>query len=384
MAAIAETDSPQVLPVPSIATANVATKTILTTLPQVPLMLSAFRQPLFSSPPEAQSNDHQSDPNTSRNAQNSSGGRIYLRPLSPLDLSACHLLRTQHEVMQWTSTGTTDKSIAQTQTWLDRNLPPNDETNYVWAICLTQDLYRRRQTVGEGDDDKDDETKSDEDVRVGRQGELIGIGGVHRFSSSIVSNGSSHEGDGKTKTDEQLPSQAQLRNPSDATPPIKVFEAPFPELGYMIRHEFWNLGLTTEFMSLFLSSWWALEREPVVLQGLPEDHCFDSESKSLNPTSTIHAATTNTTPSAPRLVHELLAAVTVRHNLPSQAILRKAGFELVREWPEEEDDRSSRRNIDRLDGEKDVVDGEGDRLGERKKVIVGMMSWVLRRPDDGQ
>ena len=156
----------------------------------------------------------------------------------------------------------------------------------------------------------------------------------------------------------------------------------------MIRPEFWNLGLTTEFMSLFLKSWWRLEREEIILEGVPSEQCFDAGERAdeaVCPGAPKSGTSITTNPKClkaregEKVVQELLTAVTVRHNHASQRVLVKAGFELVREWEEEEDDRSSRRNVDKEPNGNE----EGASEGERKKVVVGMMSFVLRRPVEG-
>ncbi|KAK0734938.1 GNAT domain-containing protein [Lasiosphaeria miniovina] len=81
--------------------------------------------------------------------------RLILRPLSPDDLDAMHVLRTQPEVMAWTSANRIDRDVAETQERLDPFLPPNDSKTYNFAICL-------RAT-----------------------GELIGVGGCHKLENAF-------------------------------------------------------------------------------------------------------------------------------------------------------------------------------------------------------
>ncbi|KAL8400129.1 hypothetical protein RB594_000510 [Gaeumannomyces avenae] len=61
--------------------------------------------------------------------------RLVLRALRAEDLNAVHVLRTQPEVMVWTSTGRGDKDMAETQHKLDNYLPPNDVETFNCAIC---------------------------------------------------------------------------------------------------------------------------------------------------------------------------------------------------------------------------------------------------------
>lgn len=80
--------------------------------------------------------------------------RLLLRPLQPNDLDALHVLRTQEDVMKWTTAGCIDENIEKTKSKLDPFLPPHDIVTANCAICL-----------------KD-------------TGELIGIGGCHLYPGS--------------------------------------------------------------------------------------------------------------------------------------------------------------------------------------------------------
>ncbi|KAJ5960178.1 uncharacterized protein N7479_007328 [Penicillium vulpinum] len=77
--------------------------------------------------------------------------RLLVRALQPTDLEALHVLRTQENVMKWTSAGCIDESIEVTKSKLDPFLPPNDLITANSAICLKE------------------------------TGELIGIGGCHLY-----------------------------------------------------------------------------------------------------------------------------------------------------------------------------------------------------------
>ncbi|GKT64648.1 GNAT N-acetyltransferase [Colletotrichum tofieldiae] len=85
--------------------------TVKTTLPTIPLLPHASRQPIVTE-------------------------RLILRPLSPDDLQPLHVLRTQPEVMKWSAVGRVDADMEETRTKLAQNLPPNDADNYDFAICL--------------------------------------------------------------------------------------------------------------------------------------------------------------------------------------------------------------------------------------------------------
>lgn len=60
--------------------------------------------------------------------------RLLFRPMDEKDLLDFFELRTQFEVMQWTSTGKVDPDHAFTTTWMKRFLPPNDGLSFSFAI----------------------------------------------------------------------------------------------------------------------------------------------------------------------------------------------------------------------------------------------------------
>lgn len=116
--------------------------------------------------------------------------RLLIRPNQPTDLEALYVLRTQPEVMEWTSARCIDKNIEKTREALNKSLPPNDTATLTYAICL-------RST-----------------------GELIGQGGCHLYRAKHG----------------------------------------WPEVGYMLRKEFWGQGLATEFLVAWLQLWEGLPR----------------------------------------------------------------------------------------------------------------------------
>jgi RimJ/RimL family protein N-acetyltransferase len=77
--------------------------------------------------------------------------RLLIRPLEPTDLDALHALRTQPDVMRWTSTGRVDQNLDETQQKLAPFLAPNDAATFNCAICARP------------------------------SGDMVGIGGVHLY-----------------------------------------------------------------------------------------------------------------------------------------------------------------------------------------------------------
>ncbi|CEJ91063.1 hypothetical protein VHEMI06801 [[Torrubiella] hemipterigena] len=84
----------------------------------------------------------------------------------------------------------------------------------------------------------------------------------------------------------------------------------WPELGYMLRKEFWGQGYASEFLSAFIEYWWSLPRTGEEI---------DVERAS------ILAGEKNGS-----LVTECLAAVTDVDNIGSQKVMEKRGFVRVK------------------------------------------------------
>ncbi|KAK4156911.1 GNAT domain-containing protein [Chaetomidium leptoderma] len=105
-------------------------------------------------------------------------------------------------------------------------------------------------------------------------GALIGLGGCHRWGSSFG----------------------------------------WPEVGYMIRKEFWGKGLATEFLRGFLAAWAGLEREEVEVE-VDERTVAGEGVKGVD-----------------GLVREQIIAVTAEGNGRSQGVLEKAGYEWFVDW----------------------------------------------------
>ncbi|KAJ5134287.1 hypothetical protein N7448_000688 [Penicillium atrosanguineum] len=92
----------------------------------------------------------------------------------------------------------------------------------------------------------------------------------------------------------------------------------WPEIGYMLRQNFWGRGLGSEFLSAWLRMWSDLprtERESRV-----EQEMVAGEGE----------------------VDEHLIAITEEKNVPSQKVLLKAGFEKFREWTDGSEDHSKK------------------------------------------
>ncbi|KAH9906212.1 acetyltransferase domain-containing protein [Xylariomycetidae sp. FL2044] len=81
--------------------------------------------------------------------------RLEIRPFAPTDLEGLHAVRAQSEVMISTSMGRPDRSLSETQTFMDRYLAPNDGESFNFVVCL-------RDT-----------------------GEVIGMAGMHKFDFTL-------------------------------------------------------------------------------------------------------------------------------------------------------------------------------------------------------
>lgn len=60
--------------------------------------------------------------------------RLLLRPMTADDVADLHILRTQPEVMIYTSTGKVDIDQDATRVWLNRFISPNDSTTFQFAV----------------------------------------------------------------------------------------------------------------------------------------------------------------------------------------------------------------------------------------------------------
>jgi RimJ/RimL family protein N-acetyltransferase len=94
----------------------------------------------------------------------------------------------------------------------------------------------------------------------------------------------------------------------------RLGEFGWPVLGYMIRQEFWGKGIATEVVGAFLKLWWSLPREETEVDIRVEES-----------TATPGAVDGTSVP-------ECLVAITDVTNGASQAVLKKFGFKLVKQW----------------------------------------------------
>ncbi|KAH8912269.1 acyl-CoA N-acyltransferase [Coniochaeta sp. PMI_546] len=88
----------------------------------------------------------------------------------------------------------------------------------------------------------------------------------------------------------------------------------WPEIGYMLRREFWGQGLATEFLRTWLDMWYALPRT--------------EEQVDVHPKSTFSEHGGDT------LLVESVIAFTTADNVASQKVLQKSGFQHFLTWIE--------------------------------------------------
>lgn len=177
---------------------------------------------------------------------------LVIRPWTLADTPAFHVLRTQPEVMVWTSQKRPDRDLAETEGKLRLYTAPNDETTFNFAIC-------DRQT-----------------------GELIGAGGNH----------------------------------------VRESEYGWPELGYILRKEYWGRGLATEFLRGFLGAYIKLPRSQVELR----------------------VTTSSIVPSLADadMAEEVLLAQVDASNIRSQGVIKKFNFVSFAELIEHDADDPSK------------------------------------------
>ncbi|KAI1267549.1 acetyltransferase domain-containing protein [Xylariaceae sp. FL1019] len=184
--------------------------------------------------------------------------RLLIRPYEDTDsdAAAIHALRSQPEVMLFTMQGVIDKDLEASRVFIQRSLPPNDAQRYNWVITY----------LGENG-----ELQGDEKI-------FVGCGGVH-------------------KTDYQLG---------------------WPEVGYMVRKEYWGIGLATEFMRAFVDAWWKLPRKEVEVEIAADTVVGEMERDESG---------------AVRVVEKLTATIDA-NNPGSRRVLEKTGFKQSKQWTE--------------------------------------------------
>ncbi|KAF6825726.1 putative N-acetyltransferase, GNAT family [Colletotrichum plurivorum] len=102
-------------------------------------------------------------------------------------------------------------------------------------------------------------------------------------------------------------------------------ELGWPEIGYMLLKDFWGSGYATEFLRGFVSAWWSLPRSE---RDLSVDRGTLGGGAGLQDGD---------------VVTEILTAVTAADNHPSQKLLGKCGFEMLKVWKEK--DEGSRTDV---------------------------------------
>lgn len=224
--------------------------------------------------------------------------RLYARPFHIDDLPSLHELRTQIEVMQFTTKGAIDADLSTTRTWMGRFMDLEHDLETAPAEELAQKVqkassspasfnfvivYEEDPTVREvtGDDDADDS-------RTPSTHKVIGAGGCHSFGTE-------------------------------------------PEVGYMIRKEYWGKGLVTHFLRAFLAAWWALDRKVVHIPLTTSLHETLTKKRGFK----IPEADANTDGTV--TIKEYLQALIVTTNTGSRRVLEKCGFQHV--WDEEVEER---------------------------------------------
>ncbi|KAM7192433.1 putative GMP synthase [Naviculisporaceae sp. PSN 640] len=206
--------------------------------------------------------------------------RLVLRPLREDDLQALFEIRSQPEVMRTQPPGRPDTDILRdTKPVLDKYLAPKDRETFYFAICL-------KVVAAAASEQGDTELEGDK---------MIGVGGCHRLASPFG----------------------------------------WPVVGYMIRREYWGLGLMTEFLTGYLELWKGLERREVVIE-------VDERTV----TATIGNSTGEGLKADKReedlghgtallpVVPEQIVTWAVVDNFGSWRVMEKAGFEHLLTWKE--------------------------------------------------
>lgn len=151
--------------------------------------------------------------------------RLLLREFRGSDLPAIYKLRTVHDVMQWTSKGTIDRSEDESEQWMQQFIYEDDQTerkgyNFVVLKRPTHAASTSSEPVSQVG------LASQEGV----EGTFIGVLGIHRFD-----------------------------------PPG------LPEVGYMFLPEAWGSGYATEALRGFQQAWWGLPHDDTMVFSLSEE-----------------------------------------------------------------------------------------------------------------
>lgn len=233
--------------------------------------------------------------------------RLVLRPLRENDLQALFEIRSQPEVMRTNPRGVPDTDIMiDTKPVLDGYLAPRDSQTFYVAICLRATTLGTRTVSFDGDKTTNGATTArqqvssiQEEQEQEDEGKMIGLGGCHRLTSMFG----------------------------------------WPVIGYMIRREYWGLGLTTEFLTAWLGLWKGLERgrgvftqvdaRTVVLVSSSDKHGARETDSERNEISQDDGGTDRVP-----LVPEQIVTWAVSKNVGSWRVMEKAGFEHLLTWKE--------------------------------------------------
>ncbi|KXJ97271.1 GNAT domain-domain-containing protein [Microdochium bolleyi] len=240
---------------PAIASRKV---TVRTTLPVTPLPALAGRQPLETE-------------------------RLRLVPISQDDLAGYHAIRTRPEYMVHSSQGRVDRDLGETQAWLNRFLPPNDGSTYVFAI--------KEKVVGAGPVGAETGTATGEGAeKEDDMDRAIGMMGIVRMNSGTG----------------------------------------WPEVGYGINTTHHGKGYATELLREVVRFWWTLPREEVVVEMKPR-YVFG--------TAPFTEGVGVLREEDPELVEmpERIMAVADITNARSLRVMEKLGFVRFAEWDREDD-----------------------------------------------
>lgn len=203
-----------------------------------------------------------------------SNPRVFLRPYHVDDLNDLHELRSQIEVMKWTSAGKVDADIDQTRTWMNRFMQVEDDLSH----------------TAEGDLQEKVKNASISPIN---------------FCFVIVFREDSHDEAATTSSTEKVIGAAgcHVLNPE-------------AECGYMIRKEYWGQGIATAVLRAYLDFYWKLERRNV---RAPRRKTISEATQS----SPIPLEDTQEDVT----VREQLWATIVQTNIGSRRVLEKCGFQ---------------------------------------------------------
>lgn len=202
-----------------------------------------------------------------------SNPKVTLRPYRADDLADIHELRSQIEVMQWTSKGSIDKDLDETKAWMGKNMDsgPHIET------------YERQENIEKG--------SSSDSV-------------VSKFNFALVYT-----------SDSEYTTTSESHEAVIGALGVHAME-PELECGYMIRKEFWGQGIATVALRAFLEAWWKLPRKKV---DITPEQARQAVAHGAHSSPDEEKGTEN--------INEIIVAMLAEHNIGSQKVLAKCGFQ---------------------------------------------------------